>query len=188
MTLEDAIKSYVQYKRLRGVTEYSIGRYLEAIEKYRKRFNATQLSDFTAERVNTLASEMIKPEGSTYVAVFTATILEDFFKMSEINEKGIIVPKLIRKYKRDTLTAEETDRILQVKHTEKRFPCRMKVILFRDAAIVAILLSTGMRCAELRNIPRDVDFSNSKGFKIVGKGNRERMVFLNQDAIEKVRR
>lgn len=53
----------------------------------------------------------------------------------------------------------------------------------RDRAILEVLLSTGCRAGEIQNIKlSDVDFVNKEIF-VVGKGDKERKVFLNEKAI-----
>ena len=52
----------------------------------------------------------------------------------------------------------------------------------RERAIISLLLSTGMRCAELSNSNRsDVDFVANE-IKVLGKGNKERICYLNAAA------
>ena len=51
-------------------------------------------------------------------------------------------------------------------------------ISYRDALVVDILYSTGMRCAELRELTdSDIDFSRNE-IKVTGKGNKQRVIPL----------
>ncbi|QZT33656.1 tyrosine-type recombinase/integrase [Caldalkalibacillus thermarum TA2.A1] len=54
----------------------------------------------------------------------------------------------------------------------------------RDFAIVMMLLNTGLRVSELVSLDRsDVEISERKGsVRVVGKGNRERVIPLNKEA------
>lgn len=59
---------------------------------------------------------------------------------------------------------------------------------FRDALVVDILYSTGIRCAELREL-RDSDISFSRGeMKVTGKGHKERVVPLAPQLMERMRK
>jgi site-specific recombinase XerD len=54
----------------------------------------------------------------------------------------------------------------------------------RDRAILEMLFSTGLRVSELVRLNRDqIDFER-KELGIIGKGNRARVVFLSDDAVE----
>jgi integrase/recombinase XerD len=55
------------------------------------------------------------------------------------------------------------------------------VKIYRNKTIVMLLYSSGMRISELWSLNRDtIDFEN-KQMRIVGKGNKERTAFLNQE-------
>ena len=54
----------------------------------------------------------------------------------------------------------------------------------RDRAILETLFSTGLRVSELASLNRDHIDLNSGEFAIVGKGGKERTVFLSDSAIE----
>ena len=58
----------------------------------------------------------------------------------------------------------------------------------RNNTIITLFLQTGMRLSELKNINiKDIDFEN-KTIKIVGKGNEERIVYLNKVAINTIKK
>ena len=54
----------------------------------------------------------------------------------------------------------------------------------RDKAILEMLFSTGLRVSELAKLNRDTINLERKEFSIVGKGSKERIVFLSEDAAE----
>ncbi|MGD1076536.1 MAG: site-specific tyrosine recombinase XerD [Thermodesulfovibrionales bacterium] len=59
---------------------------------------------------------------------------------------------------------------------------------FRDAAMLELLYSSGLRVSELVNLQLQ-DFNFEAGFlRIVGKGSKERIVPMNQRAKEKIQR
>ena len=58
----------------------------------------------------------------------------------------------------------------------------------RDNTIISLFLCTGIRLSELSNIKiKDIDFSN-KNIPIIGKGNKERMVYLTDKIIKKLKK
>lgn len=54
----------------------------------------------------------------------------------------------------------------------------------RDRALLETLFSTGLRVSELASLNRDTINLNRREFGIVGKGGKERVVFLSDTAVE----
>lgn len=54
----------------------------------------------------------------------------------------------------------------------------------RDRAILETLFSTGLRVSELASLNRDSINFNRREFGIIGKGGKERVVFLSDQAVE----
>ena len=54
----------------------------------------------------------------------------------------------------------------------------------RDKAILEVLFSTGLRVSELVKLNRDSVNLKSREFGVIGKGNRNRIVFLSEKAVE----
>lgn len=73
------------------------------------------------------------------------------------------------------LTLDETERLLAAVNQEKNDFLRA-----RDLAIIFTFLTTGMRLSELVSI--NVSDIGNDHFKIVGKGNKERTVYLTENA------
>lgn len=80
------------------------------------------------------------------------------------------------------LSLNESKNLLKIYANSK------KINEIRDNAILHIILNCGLRISEVRNLKiSDIDFKNDK-FLIFGKGNKERMGYLNnitKEAIEK---
>lgn len=74
------------------------------------------------------------------------------------------------------LTLNETERLLDVINTEKNTFLRN-----RDMTIVFTFLTTGMRLSELVSI--NVSDIYDDHFKIIGKGNKERTIYLTDNAL-----
>ena len=87
-------------------------------------------------------------------------------------------PKLDKKLPK-FLNFEEIEKILTI-------PDIKTPIGIRDASILEMLYSTGIRVSELVNIKlNDINFYDRK-IKILGKGNKERYVFFGQICFEKL--
>lgn len=81
------------------------------------------------------------------------------------------------------LTAEELDRLMKSPEQFEDHPVKRA----RDEAILVTLFSTGLRVSELTSLNRDqVDLERGE-FSVRGKGNKMRIVFLSDDAKEKLK-
>lgn len=101
-------------------------------------------------------------------------------KLLEINPaQDLETPKLgkrIPKY----LSLEESKKLLNVTQNEDN---RNNI---RDYAIITLFLNCGMRLSELVNINiSDIDFSESK-MTVIGKGNKERTIYLNKACMKAI--
>ena len=54
----------------------------------------------------------------------------------------------------------------------------------RDKALLETLFSTGLRVSELSSLNRDTVNLERKEFSVVGKGSKERIVFLSESAVK----
>ena len=72
------------------------------------------------------------------------------------------------------MSLEEATRLLDSVERDRTSPYRL-----RDYAIITLFLNCGMRVSELAGIDiRDID-SDFRSLRVTGKGNKERMVYLN---------
>ena len=77
------------------------------------------------------------------------------------------------------LTLEESEHLLDITAEDKRNSTR-------NYAIITLFLNCGMRLSELVGINiSDIDFTNKK-LTVIGKGNKERTIYLNDACIEAV--
>ncbi len=95
-------------------------------------------------------------------------------KLIDINPaQDLETPKLGRRIPK-YLSLEESQKLLNITQSEDN---RNNV---RDYAIITLFLNCGMRLSELVNIDiKDIDFSESK-MNVIGKGNKERTIYLNK--------
>ena len=95
-------------------------------------------------------------------------------KLIDINPaQDLETPKLGRRIPK-YLSLEESQKLLNITQSKD---IRNNV---RDYAIITLFLNCGMRLSELVNIDiKDIDFSESK-MNVIGKGNKERTIYLNK--------
>ena len=76
-------------------------------------------------------------------------------------------------------------RTLQLVNKEKllhllQAPDISTIVGLRDKCILETLFSTGLRVSELASLDRDVVNLNTQEFSVIGKGNKQRIVFLSE--------
>lgn len=89
--------------------------------------------------------------------------------------EGIKMPKIEKKLP-EYLTIEEIDNLLDIR-TSSAYDQRNK-------AMLEVLYATGMRISELCNLTTSNLFLEDKLIKVMGKGSKERLVPINDTAIE----
>ncbi len=143
---------------LREITEYTIVKYLMYI---------------TSERKNTPTTRMRK-----------LSAIKSFFKFAHIKRhyvdsnpaEDIDRPKkskTLPKY----LTAEEAVRLLETIRND----VDSKTVI-RDFAIATLFLNTGIRLSELVGLNLQSFASDLSTLRVIGKGNKERVVYINDAA------
>lgn len=95
----------------------------------------------------------------------------------DFNPTKKVIPPKIGKRLPSIIQKDEIERLLD----DIIFP--ENLVGYRDKAIISILYNTGIRKAELINIKdRDIDFI-SKVLKVLGKGDKERLIPMTEDLI-----
>jgi site-specific recombinase XerD len=80
------------------------------------------------------------------------------------------------------LTVDEAVTLLETVKNDKDSKSNI-----RDFAIITLFLNTGMRLSELVNLNLESFDSDLQKVKVVGKGNKERIIYLNDAAIKALR-
>lgn len=185
---ERYIKQFVHYLKIeRSLAENSILAYQQDIEKLKDACIAREL---TAEAVSTndLKSFVAGLYDLGLSARSQARIISgwkqffDFLLLEEIRKddpsEGLDLPKIGRKLP-EVLTIEEIDRIVQVIDLSKAEGQR-------NRAIVETLYSCGLRVSELVNLKLQDCFFEEGFIRVIGKGNKERLVPVSPSVIQEV--
>ena len=102
-------------------------------------------------------------------------------KLLEINPAQDLETPKIGKRMPKYLSLEESKKLLDVTQNQDS---RNNI---RDYAIITLFLNCGMRLSELVNINiTDIDFSESK-MTVIGKGNKERTIYLNKACMKVIK-
>ena len=173
---EDMLKAFLSAKEVEGRSQKTLARYEYICKRALKKIGVPirdisvfHLRKFLAEeKARGIADSTLDGTREVLSSLFGWLHKEGLIKMNPTGNLGTIkIQKKVRK------PYSQTD-------IEKLKECCKTS---RDKAIVCILLSTGCRISEICGLDRDsLDFVN-KEVTVLGKGNKERTVFLDDVCI-----
>ncbi len=179
--MKDVLNKFVIYlKDERNYSDYTITNYSIDIEEFYvflKKENITRLQDVDYKMLRKYLNYMTENKYSNKTISRKLSSLRTFFKYlvkkEIINNNPMILisnPKEEKKLPK-YLNYGEIEKILEI-------PNKETTLGLRNACILEILYSTGIRVSELVNLKiRDIDFYNKK-IRVLGKGNKERIVLF----------
>ena len=146
------------------------------------------IAEITAEELLALKGAMLQRSLSVSRQVGVLSTLkrllqyaQSHLKLPVMNHEEIIMPKRPRR-EVVFLTPEEVARFVGAIHVQT-YRGKASVQGLRFRAVVEMLLGSAMRISELLSLNRrDVDFQNREA-KVIGKGNKQRVVFFTERAL-----
>lgn len=174
--IPDRAAMYLAVKKLDGLSEQTLYNYKLHLERFAS-IVVKPLSMVTTNDIRVYIAMLSKSKNLKQTSMGTEiSILKSFFGW--LNDEEIIERNPMKKIKqpkkekrlRKSLTQEELELL--------RDACKTK----RQRAILEFLFSTGCRLAELVNVNiEDIQWDKSE-LNVIGKGNKERTVYLNAKA------
>ncbi len=119
--------------------------------------------------------------------VFLKGVSATAWKLGQISDNDYLKIQKIKQYRvykkpsGQALTKRESEAILDLCDSETKQH-------IRDRAILLLLLNCGLRRAEVTTIELKNVFLDDRRIRLVGKGNKERDVYLNDEALEAVKK
>ncbi len=182
------LKLYLQFIRVeKGLAENSILSYRRDLERYLRyvevRLRVRNLSDLTLEQIELYLAELAETGLTASSVARNLSSIRGFHefalveKLADSNPAELIEQPGRTKRLPEILHPEEVNAILEK-------PDRTTRTGVRDAAILELLYATGMRVSELTELQQDGLFFEIGFIRVIGKGNRERLVPVG-DAAQK---
>lgn len=176
------LKSYIEEYLY---TEYNsskntINSYASDLKELANFYNNKNIAYLSKDEIQEYLRKMIEKTSRTkahYLTVFKLFYVYLINKgVISINPcEGIKMPKLEKKLP-DYLTIEEVDNLLDIK-TSTAYDKRNK-------AMLEVLYATGIRVSELINLTMSNLYLDDEMIKVFGKGSKERVVPINEVAID----
>ncbi len=177
-------KSYLQLER--SLSANTVGAYLHDVEMLQQFCEATNGQKPTGISTNDLKDFLVWVNGLGMLAVTQARVLsglKSFFKyllLENLVQKDpselLETPKIRRKLP-DTLSIHEINNLIDAIDLSK--PEGM-----RNKAMLEMLYGCGLRVSELTNLKISNLFLDIEFIKVLGKGNKERLVPIGSTAIK----
>ena len=175
------IEEFIDYLRYeKKYSENTIISYQNDLKKVCVFFKK-DFTNLTKKNIQNYIQSLSKKESTSSVSR-TISTLKSFYKFLEINKYTknnplgtISNPKNIKKLPK-VLSEEEVDKLLDI-NLKTSFD-------YRNKAMLELMYSSGLRVSELINLKvNDIDLNNAS-VRIFGKGSKERIVPLDDYAIE----
>lgn len=186
--LSELTPAFLQYAQVElRFSEQSIIKYRDCLRQIERELGDLPLDQYTKQHVFELKASLLARQLSVSRQVSILSTLKRVLMYAQEQGIGVLDPEVITIPKRPRrevifLKVDEVQRFvaaIPLKNEDGRPSFRG----LRFRALVEVLLGTAMRIGELLSLNRDqIDFENREA-RIVGKGNKERVVFFTDRAL-----
>ena len=183
MSFDESIEEYLSFCMIdKGLSKNTYESYKNDLNKYKEYCNSKNITDPKNIKPETIENylahlyEKDSDETSTVARKLTAIKnYHSFLEKEKITDKNVSIgikrPKLKKQIVK-TLSVEDVDKLLDI---------TLKTPFdYRNKAMLELIYATGLRVSELVNLTlNNIDFTNCI-IRIVGKGNKERIIPLGE--------
>lgn len=183
---QDEINDYLHFIRVeRQLADNTLASYRRDLEAYASSLKAQQVTSLhviTREHITKHLQQLRQTTSARTTSRHTSSIrgFHQFLLRERITEQDptyhIEMPKVTQTLP-DVLSLEEIEKLLAAPHT-------VKPQGVRDVAMLELLYGTGMRVSELIALNMEQIHASMGFVRIIGKGNKERIVPLGQTALK----
>jgi site-specific recombinase XerD len=200
MNAEEAKRQFLEYIEIeRGRAVKTIENYDRYLTRFFAQMQIQNVSSISEQHVREFrvwlnrqpgtGNDLMKRRTQNYYMIALRAFLKFLRKrgIEALSPERIELAKLPER-QIDIITSAELDRLLKaprealLKETDEH----KRLVFLRDAAILEMLFSTGLRVSELCALNTDLDLSRDE-LSVRGKGEKVRVVFLAQAAKDAVR-
>lgn len=165
----------------KGLSQNTIDSYRNDLKLYLKYLDRKKITDFKnikVEDINDYLKEITNKGDSVKTIAHTLTSIKEFH--SYLKREGIVKEDVSISIKRPKIV-KSIPRVLSVEDVDKLLDIKLKTPYdYRNKAMLEVMYGTGLRISELVNLTlNNIDFTNSI-IRIVGKGNKERIIPIGE--------
>lgn len=186
MTFDSELKQYLRFVKLeKGLAENSVNSYENDLKRYLGYVHGilgiSNLGGITLQHIESYLEELTAMELAVSSIARNISSIRSFHEFAVVEQLAdanpaelIELPKKAKKLP-EVLDADEVERIINSAD-------RTTTAGIRDAAILETLYASGMRVSELTNLEMDKLFFEIGFIRVIGKGNKERLVPVGEIA------
>lgn len=182
------IKDLEAYNRAKGLTDYTIAWYSRKLRDFAQWLDGDNPLSVSPRMIRSYISEKVKRglKPATIKGYYcTLSVFYSFLVIDEIIDQAAnpmrkLKPPKVPQRAIEPLTESQIETLLKV-FNQKRLTGR------RNYAICVLILDTGLRIAEVATLKLgDINFKRRR-LKVVGKGNKQRWVYMGKRTAEILR-
>lgn len=189
---QSVLASYLHFLRLeKGLAENSLDAYQKDLTRYLGYLEHTlkinRLNGVTLNHIENYIAELSSMDLAVSTVARNVSSIRGFHEFAKIEEycdanpaELVELPKKSRKLP-EVLNVDEVRKLLDT-------PDLSTPAGLRDSAIMECLYGTGMRVSELVNLQLDQLFFEIGCIKVLGKGNKERLIPIGEPARDAIKR
>jgi len=169
----DMVAAFISAKRIEGCSEKTLAYYSKTISAMIETIGKTVQQITTEDLRQYLTEYQIKRKSSKVTIDNIRRILASFY--SWLEDEDYIIKSPVRR-----IHKVKTAKLVKDTYTDETLELmRDNCDSLRDLAIIDLLASSGMRIGEMVALNRDDINFNERECVVVGKGNRERLVYFD---------
>lgn len=170
----DKVEMFIAAKKLEGLSETTIISYKIELNLF-ERFNQKPVNQITTFDIRRFLA--LNPKLKTNSIEKKLSVLKSFFGW--LVEEELLLRNPASKIK----APKKEQRLPKGLNIEELEKVRESCVTLRERALIEVFYSTGCRLSELISIKKsDIDMQKMN-LKVIGKGNKERVVYLSFKAI-----
>lgn len=185
MSITDYVEDYKRWCKTQDLSEATIDSYEKYINRFVREIGDLKVSNVCREDFIEWTVILRENAGNGYVTncLWGMKSFLDFLKdQKDLNVWSFENFKIPRRQKKNTiehLTNEEVDKLLEGINLDCIYGLRLRTLL-------EVMLNTGLRPSEALNLDKGV--VNKEEVEIVGKGDKERKIYINDRARKWIRK
>ena len=182
MIIRDYFDEFLAYLSVeKGDSKATINTYLSDLKRFEKFTNICKIEELSKKTLDDFILYLSKQNKKESTIIREVNTIKSFYvylnhmKLINVSLIGFYLPKLSRKLPQ-VLNYDQIESLLNAPDISKKLE-------LRDKAMLELMYSSGLRVSELVNLEKGNINLSEKYLKIVGKGNKQRVVPLGDYAI-----
>jgi integrase/recombinase XerD len=173
MSKEEVLEKLSTELKLKGSSNPTIKNYCWFVGHFID-FSKKEPEALEEEDAKKYLASLVDTKSRSTLSLAASSVRYFFLKILKKPIEGVVLPKKEKRLP-EVISKEDIDKIIQAAETEK------------SGLMIRTLYYTGLRVSELVNLKREnINFEQSQ-IRVIGKGNKERIILIPKGLLEKLR-